>query len=96
MFPRLLIHTTWAGPVDGSQIVDVNTHVNALVAGAVGSLHGPLQREHALVGMGLREAEFLEPREERALCQRRPACAIPYTGFLTRQMRLRPSAPLVS
>eukprot|EP00965_Chrysotila_dentata_P176002 5811266-Pleurochrysis_carterae.AAC.1 len=27
------------------------------------------------------------------LCHRRPACAMPYTGFSTRQMRGRPSAP---
>eukprot|EP00965_Chrysotila_dentata_P120361 3979919-Pleurochrysis_carterae.AAC.1 len=32
---------------------------------------------------------------KRDRCQRRPACAIPYTGFSMRQMRGRPSAPYV-
>eukprot|EP00965_Chrysotila_dentata_P063206 2094367-Pleurochrysis_carterae.AAC.1 len=29
-------------------------------------------------------------------CHRRPACAIPYADFSTRQMRGRPSAPSVA
>eukprot|EP00965_Chrysotila_dentata_P100117 3307872-Pleurochrysis_carterae.AAC.4 len=29
-------------------------------------------------------------------CQRRPAWAIPYIGFSTRQMRGRPSSPVVA
>eukprot|EP00965_Chrysotila_dentata_P164148 5419607-Pleurochrysis_carterae.AAC.1 len=33
---------------------------------------------------------------KRVRCQRRPACAMPYTGFSTLQMRGRPSAPSVA
>eukprot|EP00965_Chrysotila_dentata_P078706 2594259-Pleurochrysis_carterae.AAC.1 len=29
-------------------------------------------------------------------CHRRPACAMPYTGFSTRHMRGRPSEPSVA
>eukprot|EP00965_Chrysotila_dentata_P080446 2654260-Pleurochrysis_carterae.AAC.1 len=46
------------------------------------------------------DAHCVKPKSrshgKRVRCQRRPACAMPYTGFSTRQMRGRPSAPSVA
>eukprot|EP00965_Chrysotila_dentata_P150069 4956913-Pleurochrysis_carterae.AAC.1 len=42
----------------------------------------------------LKPQDFSQGNRER--CQRRPACAIPYTGLRMRHTRVFPSVPVVS